>query len=71
MHTLYDFFQKTNKIVLIITQQPNIAQSPICIQNEGQDMIDMTSWHMTSLQKSKVISSQIKSDSKLQSANNS
>ena len=34
-----DFFLKTPKAVLLITQQPNIAQRPFCFQNERQDII--------------------------------
>ena len=34
-----NFFQKTPKTVLLITQQPNIAQRPFCIQNERQDIL--------------------------------
>ena len=33
----FQFFPKTPKIVLLITQQPNIAQRPFCIQNEWLD----------------------------------
>ena len=32
-------FQKTPKTVLLITQQPNIAQRPFFIQNERQDIL--------------------------------
>ena len=35
----FPFFQKTPKTVLLITQQPNIAQRPFCIQNERQDIL--------------------------------
>ena len=35
----FQFFPKTPKIVLLITQQPNIAQRPFCIQNERQDIL--------------------------------
>ena len=31
-------FPKTLKTVLLISQQPNIAQRPFCIQNERQDI---------------------------------
>ena len=33
------FVQKTPKTVLLITQQPNIAQRPVCIQTERQDIL--------------------------------
>ena len=33
----FQFFQKTPKTVLLISQQPNIAQRPFCIQNDRQD----------------------------------
>ena len=33
------FFQKTPKTVLLITEQPNIAQRPFCIQNERPDIL--------------------------------
>ena len=33
------YFQKTAKSVLLITQRPNIAQRPFCIQNEWQDIL--------------------------------
>ena len=33
------FNQKTPKTVLLITQQPNIAQRPFCIQNERHDIL--------------------------------
>ena len=33
------FVQKTPKTVLLITQQPNIAQRPFCIQNERHDIL--------------------------------
>ena len=32
-------FWKAPKIVLLISQQPNIAQRPFCIQNERQDIL--------------------------------
>ena len=32
-------FFKTPKTVLLISQQPNIAQSPFCIQNEWEDIL--------------------------------
>ena len=35
----FPFFQKTPKTVLFITDQPNIAQRPFCIQNERQDIL--------------------------------
>ena len=35
----FQFSQKTPKIVLLISQQPNIAQRPFCIQNERQDIL--------------------------------
>ena len=35
----FRFFSKTPKIVLLISQQPNIAQRPFCIQNERQDIL--------------------------------
>ena len=34
-----DFAFKTPKTVLLITQQPNIAQRPFCIKNERQDVL--------------------------------
>ena len=33
------FFQKASKTVLLITQQPNIAESLFCIQNEQPDFL--------------------------------
>ena len=33
------FLSKTPKTVLLISQQPNIAQRPFCIQNERQDTL--------------------------------
>ena len=33
------FFQKTPNTVLLITQQPNIAQRPFCIQNQRQILV--------------------------------
>ena len=33
------FVKKTPKTVLLITQQPNIAQRPFCIQNERHDIL--------------------------------
>ena len=33
------FLSKTPKTVLLISQQPNIAQRPFCIQNEWQDIL--------------------------------
>ena len=35
----FQFFPKTPKIVLLIAQQPNMAQRPFCIQNERQDIL--------------------------------
>ena len=35
----FQFFPKTPKIVLLIAQQPNIAQTPFCIQNEREDIL--------------------------------
>ena len=35
----FQFFPKTPKIVLLITQQQNIPQRPFCIQNEWQDIL--------------------------------
>ena len=35
----FQFFHKTPKTVLFITDQPNIAQRPFCIQNERQDIL--------------------------------
>ena len=35
----FQFFPITPKIVLLIAQQPNIAQRPFCIQNERQDIL--------------------------------
>merc|ERR1712081_129278 len=35
----FQFFPKTPKIVLLIAQQPNIAQRPFCIQNERLDIL--------------------------------
>ena len=35
----FQFFQKTPKTVLLISQQPNIAQRSFCIQNERQDIL--------------------------------
>ena len=35
----FNFFQKTPKTILLITQQPNIAQRSFCIQNERQDIL--------------------------------
>ena len=35
----FRFFQKTPKTVLFITDQPNIAQRPFCIQNERQNIL--------------------------------
>ena len=35
----FQFGQKQNKTVLLITQQPNIAQRPFCIQNERQGIL--------------------------------
>ena len=35
----FKFFQKTNKTVLLITQQPTISQRPFCIQNEQEDIL--------------------------------
>ena len=35
----FQFFPKTPKIVLLIAQQPNIAQRPFRIQNERQDIL--------------------------------
>ena len=32
-------FLKTPKTVLLISQQPNFAQRPFCIQNEQQDIL--------------------------------
>ena len=39
----FQFFPKTPKIVLRITQQPNIAQRPFCIKNERENII----YHLT------------------------
>ena len=39
----FQFFPKTPKIVLLITQQPNIPQRPFCIQNKRQDIL----YHLT------------------------
>ena len=35
----FQSFPKTPKIVLLIAQQPNIAQRPFCIQNERLDIL--------------------------------
>ena len=37
--SLFNFFSKTPKTVLLISQQPNIAHRPFCIQNERQDTL--------------------------------
>ena len=36
--SLFNFFSKTPKTVLLISQQPNIAQRLFCIQNKWQDI---------------------------------
>ena len=38
----FQFSQKIPKIVLLISQQPNITMRPFCIQNERQDIL----WHL-------------------------
>ena len=35
----FNFFKKTPKSVLLITQQPNIVQRPLCIRKEWQDIL--------------------------------
>ena len=35
----FQFFHKTPKTVLLISQQQNIAQRPFCIQSERQDIL--------------------------------
>ena len=35
----FQFFQKTPKTVLLLTQEPNIAQRLACIQNEQEDIL--------------------------------
>ena len=35
----FQFFQKTPKTVLLLTQEPNIAQWLACIQNEQEDIL--------------------------------